>query len=59
MKKTFFYLTDFNSWFQTCNLVKIELTAAEKKTFTKAHPYTTLYKKEIDAYMAKLAYEQN
>lgn len=59
MKKKYWYLTDFNSWYQTCNMVCIELTKAEKGQFEKDHPYTTLYKKEIDAYMSKLYYEQN
>ena len=45
MKKKYWYLTDFNTWFQTCNMVCIELTKAEKEQFEKDHPHTTLYKK--------------
>ena len=59
MKKVYFYLADLNTWFQTCNIVKVELTNAEKKAFEQDHPHTTLYKKEIDAYIAKLAFEQD
>lgn len=58
-KKKYWYLDDFNSWMQTCNLRCIELTNKEKKEFEEKYPHTTLYTKEIDAYITKLYYEQN
>lgn len=58
MKKTYYYLTGFNAFYQTCRIEKVELTRAEKKEFEKKYD-VTLYSKEFDAWYAQQCYEQN